>query len=445
MTIAMLMQNTLESSSVAEWRKGSHLEGRVPDKGASPALLASPGGAGGAVLQHDPGGASSSRIRSASAKLRARRASMRACDPAFDLGRQPAAPDSAAGHERRRGANHAAGGCPSSPMTAASSRNTAASAAARSPSPADFRDVDLARRRCSTAIAPGVLKSSSIASAKLARGLAGLEPRRRLDAAQREVEALQRGIRLEQVLVRVVDRRRGSGTRAGRRAAPPARSRGSTSRTREEVAERLRHLLVVHAHEAVVHPELRERRVAGRAALRDLVLVVRELEVHAAAVDVELLGPSSATAIAEHSMCQPGRPAPQGESQAGSPGLARFQSTKSSGSRFASSTSTRAPARRSSSFLPESWPYSGSARPRNRRRRSRRRRHSRSSISRPIIATISGMYCVARGSWSGFSTPSAAKSSSIAAMKRAVSASIGSPRSAARSMILSSMSVMLRT
>ena len=68
-------------------------------------------------------------------------------------------------------------------------------------------------------------------------------------------------------------------------------------------------------------------------------------------------GPSSATAIAEHSMCQPGRPMPHGESQAGSPGFARFQSTKSSGSRFDSSTSTRAPARRSASFLPESRPY----------------------------------------------------------------------------------------
>src|ERR1041385_1308212 len=57
----------------------------------------------------------------------------------------------------------------------------------------------------------------------------------------------------------------------------------------EEVAERLRHLLVVDTEEAVVHPVIHEA-LAGRAlGLRDLVLVVRELEVHAAAVDVEVL------------------------------------------------------------------------------------------------------------------------------------------------------------
>ncbi len=48
--------------------------------------------------------------------------------------------------------------------------------------------------------------------------------------------------------------------------------------------------------------------------------------------------------MAEHSMCHPGRPGPQGESHAGSPGFAAFQSAKSIGLRFASSTSTRAPA-----------------------------------------------------------------------------------------------------
>src|SRR5256885_8117113 len=55
----------------------------------------------------------------------------------------------------------------------------------------------------------------------------------------------------------------------------------------EEVAQRLGHLLVVHVDEAVVHPDLRER-LAGRAfALGDLVFVVRELQVGAAAVDVD--------------------------------------------------------------------------------------------------------------------------------------------------------------
>jgi hypothetical protein len=52
---------------------------------------------------------------------------------------------------------------------------------------------------------------------------------------------------------------------------------------------------------------------------------------------------------------------------------------------------------------------------------------------------------VARGSWSGRSTPSASASSCIAAMKRSVSWRMLSPFSCARRMILSSMSVMLRT
>ena len=50
-----------------------------------------------------------------------------------------------------------------------------------------------------------------------------------------------------------------------------------------------------------------------------------------------------------HSVCQPGRPSPQGEGQLGSPALAFFQSAKSSGERFSSLASTRAPACRESS------------------------------------------------------------------------------------------------
>ena len=54
--------------------------------------------------------------------------------------------------------------------------------------------------------------------------------------------------------------------------------------------------------------------------------------------------PSSRSAIAEHSMCQPGRPGPTPASQVGSPGLVAFHSTKSRASSFSySSESTRAP------------------------------------------------------------------------------------------------------
>ncbi|MNE78897.1 hypothetical protein D3C80_1753400 [compost metagenome] len=69
--------------------------------------------------------------------------------------------------------------------------------------------------------------------------------------------------------------------------------------------------------------------------------------------------PSSVQLMAEHSMCQPGRPAPHFESHllsGGSLALADFQSTKSSGSCLASLALTRSPARRSSSDLPDNLP-----------------------------------------------------------------------------------------
>ena len=52
--------------------------------------------------------------------------------------------------------------------------------------------------------------------------------------------------------------------------------------------------------------------------------------------------PSVACAIAEHSMCHPGRPGPHGASQRGSPGRAAFQSAKSRRSRLPVSASALA-------------------------------------------------------------------------------------------------------
>ena len=56
-----------------------------------------------------------------------------------------------------------------------------------------------------------------------------------------------------------------------------------------------------------------------------------------------------------------------------------------------------------------------------------------------------GTYPVARGSRSGGRIPSARQSSCIAAVNRSVTASVASPCSFARAMILSSTSVTLRT
>src|SRR5262249_414269 len=57
---------------------------------------------------------------------------------------------------------------------------------------------------------------------------------------------------------------------------------------RDEVAERLGHLLAVDLEEAAVHPEARELLAAACLALGDLVLVMGEDEVHPTAVDVDL-------------------------------------------------------------------------------------------------------------------------------------------------------------
>ena len=75
--------------------------------------------------------------------------------------------------------------------------------------------------------------------------------------------------------------------------------------------------------------------------------------------------PSSCSAIAEHSMCQPGRPRPHGEShEVSSPSLCAFQSAKSSGSSLRSAPSTPSPWSIWSTSRRDSEPYSGSVRTR---------------------------------------------------------------------------------
>ena len=67
-----------------------------------------------------------------------------------------------------------------------------------------------------------------------------------------------------------------------------------------------------------------------------------------------MVSPKILVAITEHSMCQPGRPCPQGLFQETSPSLAAFQRAKSSGfSLMLPSPSTRplAPTSRSSKVL----------------------------------------------------------------------------------------------
>lgn len=97
----------------------------------------------------------------------------------------------------------------------------------------------------------------------------------------------------------------------------------------DEVPEGLAHLLPVDGNHVVMDPVMDALRTAGGLVLRDFALVVREHEVHAAAVDVELL-PEVLLPITEHSRCQPGKPSPHGEGQCMMcSGSAFFQRAKS--------------------------------------------------------------------------------------------------------------------
>ena len=64
---------------------------------------------------------------------------------------------------------------------------------------------------------------------------------------------------------------------------------------REEVAQALGHLLVVDVEKTVVQPVIDMAMPERALALGDLVLVMRELQVHAATVDVEALAQQRAT------------------------------------------------------------------------------------------------------------------------------------------------------
>ena len=79
-----------------------------------------------------------------------------------------------------------------------------------------------------------------------------------------------------------------------------------------DVADALGHLLLAHLEHPVVHPDRRELGAARHARLRGLVLVVREDQVVAAAVDVEpdaeqLLGHRRALDVPARAPAAPGR------------------------------------------------------------------------------------------------------------------------------------------
>ncbi len=138
-------------------------------------------------------------------------------------------------------------------------------------------------------------------------------------------------------------------------------------------------------------PEARERLAGRRLRLRDLVLSVAMPNLLMASSD-----------IAEHSRCQPGRPRPNGASQAAptcsSIGSARFQRAKSRGSSFAySSLATRAPTFSSRRSSRDSRPYVGNFPIAKYTEPSSPLYATPLSSSCPTRRTIAGIASVARG------------------------------------------------
>ena len=103
---------------------------------------------------------------------------------------------------------------------------------------------------------------------------------------QRRIQARQCGTRIVQLLVTEVQR---AAVLTGQNEV--THLLGLVTRqdlaNGEEVVQGFRHLLVVDAHEAVVHPVADERMTGRTLGLGDLVLVVRKSQVGAAAMDVE--------------------------------------------------------------------------------------------------------------------------------------------------------------
>ena len=139
------------------------------------------------------------------------------------------------------------------------------------------------------------------------------------------------------------------------RSGPWVTREDALARTFDGVAGRLVDVVVLpftagrlgpHFGQPVVHPEPRERLAGRRLALGEFVLVMWEHVDRGHRRGCRRSRPRYFIAIAEHSMCHPGRPLdPTGLSHDGSPGLAAFQSAKSAAAFLAADpSSVRLPA-----------------------------------------------------------------------------------------------------
>ena len=257
----------------------------------------------------------------------------------------PPAPRRARPPARRRRPGTSSPAPSSSPTAPASSRARRRRAAAASASPAS--SAALARRTVSntTAIAPGVSRSSSIALAERGRA----RRRRARPVARRRCGRRTRRAR-RAALGRLAGCRRrsrpgcGSGSAAAASGTCARRSCSRRSSRFVDVAEALRHLLALG-----VDDEARGASSGWRSACRARPPGPARSRGAGSAGPCppqcrSKPSPSRSRLITTHSLCQPGRPSPHGDGHDGSPGLASFHSTKSAGWRLPSApTTSRSP------------------------------------------------------------------------------------------------------
>ena len=107
---------------------------------------------------------------------------------------------------------------------------------------------------------------------------------------------------------------------------------------KEKVPQRFGHFFRIDGDKTVVNPIMDRFTTVTAFTLGDLIFVMGKNQIRTRHRGYQRFCQDILVDMAEHSICQPGRPFPQGLSQAGSPGFAAFHKAKSKGSRFCSPT-----------------------------------------------------------------------------------------------------------
>ena len=236
--------------------------------------------------------------------------------------------------------------CSTSPTASAISRTAPASAAARSRSPASLALLASVTVENSRPIGGGrvevVVHAARNASSTVGVGIG----RRQLGLDHVRANVSRRSSAADGVVGGVlvdVDRRAVVRPQHEQPVGPGVGRLDEVEQVRE-VVERLRHLLAVDLDEAVVHP-VRANVLPSGDGLGPLVLVVREREVLAAAVEVEAVARAGRATSRRTRCASRADPGPTASPTTARRAWPSSTARSRSGDRFSSLASTRAPAR----------------------------------------------------------------------------------------------------